>query len=444
VRRGINKIVPANIRRAGTWRLFVGAIVCAIAGAAVAQAIEVPLSFEKLAEQDSALRGWYPPRGKVEGGDLKAPSAGAYMSAFAVGGQDFYFALERANETDPYFNRLYFDANGNHDLRDDGFLEGKEEPINENLAWVKFPAIDIEYQFQGRTPLPYCVSIGLLKYLKSAEFNQEPRLQIMSAGIWTGSFNLDGTQYRVSFGDSDFDGNYGSQIRRRKDIPDYLVFEGDQIRVSRAGASVALYDSMQLSEHLFVRDNYYRLEVNTAERKAILTPQPTPAPALKIEPDMYQVQLVTQDNRTGLCLFEPTAIVHIPPGTYHVASYLSSRTDEQGDRWVLYGRGDLQTALVTVGEPAAAAAVEMPVGPPYRAIVENRENRFKKGPAHPWRLTLRVEGRGGDKVAGVMRVEGNNTRFKLSEKQPNAPIEPAWKVITEDGEVVASGTFEYG
>ena len=107
----------------------------------------------------------------------------------------------------------------------------------------------------------------------------------------------------------------------------------------------------------------------------------------------------------------------------------------------------MKTAMLTAGgAEAAATAAELPVGPPYRALVVNEENQFKKIQVldDDWRLLLSVKGRGDEVVGGILRVEGENTHYKLSKNRPNSPLEPEWKVVTEDGEVVASGVFEYG
>lgn len=438
-----------NVRNRRKRGLLFGMVVCAMAGAAAAQAIEVPLTFEKLGEKEDGLRGWYYQGEEVTDGRLKLPSPNAYPSFFVLGGRQFYFAFDKANATDTFYSRLYFDANGNLDLTDDACIEAKEEPVNEYYAFLKFPPFDVEYQLQGQT-LPYSVSIYIIKYLKQEQAPttpKRPQFHLRNACVWTGSLDVNGTEYKIAFGDSNVDGNYGATITHRTDAPEYLVFEGDRVRVSRPGSAGTPYDSMFLSTNLFIGDNYYTVEVRTAERKAVLTPMAMPPVALKLEPEMYQVQLVSKDSKTGLCLFDPAGTVHIPPGTYYVASYVSSRTDEQGDRWVLVAHGDLKTAMLTAGgAEAAATAAELPVGPPYRALVVNEENQFKKIQVldDDWRLLLSVKGRGDEVVGGILRVEGENTHYKLSKNRPNSPLEPEWKVVTEDGEVVASGVFEYG
>jgi len=433
-----------NRRKRG---LLFAMVVCAMAGAAAGQAIEVPLTFEKLGEKEDGLRGWYYQGEEVADGRLKLPSPNAYPSFFVLGGRQYYFAFDKANETDTFYSRLYFDANGNLDLTDDACIEAKEEPIDEDYALLNFPPFDVEYQLQGQT-LPYSVSIYIMKYLKQEQArttNQRPQFHVRNAGVWTGSLAVNGTEYKITFGDSNFDGNYGATISRRTDMPEYLVFGGDRVRVSRPGSVVTPYDSLVLTPNLFIGDNFYTVEVRTAERKAVLTPMAMPPIALKLEPEMYQVQLVSKDFKTGLCLFDPAGMVHIPPGTYYVASYISSRTDEQGDRWALMARGDLKTAMLTAGgAEAAATAAELPVGPPYRALIVNKENQFKKSRADAWQLILSVKGRGDEFVGGIRRVEGENTLYKFSKNRPNWPLEPEWKVVTEDGEVVASGVFEYG
>ena len=108
---------------------------------------------------------------------------------------------------------------------------------------------------------------------------------------------------------------------------------------------------------------------------------------------------------------------------------------------MLMAMGDRKTPMVIADGSKRA---EMAVGAPYLAKVSSGDTRMERGGVSGYPLTLKVEGKGKEPVVSLMRTEGTKTNYKLSEKRPNAPREPAFKVVQGDGEVVASGTFEYG
>lgn len=420
------------------------AMLLCVLGAA-AEPIEVPLTFAELPEDGGGrLRGWTAPGVVDPAMDVKKPSPGAYVAFFGIGERnDFLFALDKTAESDAYHNRLYVDVNQNHDLTDDPVLEGREDPVNEDYGFVKFPAVDVDYELEGKT-LPYRVSIWLYRRYGKSDAFREPMPQIMGSGVWTGAFSVNGTEYKIWLGDSDFSGDFGDKASKAASSAEYLSFSGDHFCVTRPDYVMSPYDGMPLGEHLFVQDKHFKVEVKTAERKAVLTPVEESAVAVKIDPEVVQAELISRDFRTALCLFDPAPVVHVPADTYHVVTYLRARTEEQGDRWVLAAYVNPKTEMLKAAEGAPGGVLELPVGPPYRGVVVNAENRFKKTAGDAWKLTLSIKGRGGEDVRGIYRMEGASTQYPLSEKQPNTPLEPKWKVVTEDGEVVANGVFEYG
>ena len=52
-------------------------------------------------------------------------------------------------------------------------------------------------------------------------------------------------------------------------------------------------------------------------------------------------------------------------------------------------------------------------------------------------LELRIEGVGGDLVSDVTHVTGTLTTIPLSEKRPQCPKEPTYRIARADGKVVA-------
>lgn len=428
-------------------RILVVLLVISVGMPVIAQTIEVPLTFQKPPQEEAGMLIGHYRAQPVPVTGVKAPSDRATVSSFTLQGRDYYFASERAKETDEFYSRLYFDANGNKDLTDDTSQEGVKEQANENVTFWRFDPFAIEYQLEGQT-LPYNVKIMFIQFKQGLRVpTQGPSYQILSIGVWTGSFNHRGKAYTISFGDSDFDGDYGTRLKHvpLENAPDYLLFpldfEGDRFCVGAGSLSSAAYGAMALSEHVLIGDDLYRLEVRTAQRKAILTPVEMPRAPVKVPKGLRQVQLVSEDMSKGLCLIEPPEVVHVPNGNYYVVSYQDATIDEQGDTWVLMATGNRKTPMVIADGGKRA---EMAVGAPYLAKVSSGDTRMERGGVSGYPLTLSVQGKGKEPVVSLMRTEGTKTNYKLSTKRPNTPLEPAFKVVQGDGEVVASGTFEYG
>ena len=61
-------------------------------------------------------------------------------------------------------------------------------------------------------------------------------------------------------------------------------------------------------------------------------------------------------------------------------------------------------------------------------------------------MNLDILGSGRDVVYDVMHVSGDKTTIPRSAKPGRAdyPREPAFRIVTSEGEVVHSGNFEYG
>ena len=79
-------------------------------------------------------------------------------------------------------------------------------------------------------------------------------------------------------------------------------------------------------------------------------------------------------------------------------------------------------------------------GEPFSPVVDNPRSRNDEY------LNLDILGSGGDIVCDVLHVSGSNTTIPRSTKtqRTDYPKEPAFRIVTSDGEVVHSGSFEYG
>ena len=59
-------------------------------------------------------------------------------------------------------------------------------------------------------------------------------------------------------------------------------------------------------------------------------------------------------------------------------------------------------------------------------------------------ITLGLAGCGKEQITDLRRVSGTNTQHKLAKRYSNRPQEATYRIIKPDGELVTSGSFEYG
>jgi len=120
--------------------------------------------------------------------------------------------------------------------------------------------------------------------------------------------------------------------------------------------------------------------------------------------------------------------IKLPPGTYKPRTMTLRLRDRKGQKWRMYsdigaGMGDAQEFEVTSGKTTTLKA-----GPPF--TVQGRLSRLKTDP---------------QKVLVYYRIEdkhGVRYRAWVYSQRGRLP-EPAFRVVTEDKKVLASGELEY-
>lgn len=439
-----------------TRSLFVSVLGCFVSQAAFG--IEVPLKYEKYPEQLESFRPIGAARLEVTkerpAGDWKLPGLTSKQPLYTLtrlGDEKRLLILDRLSANDPFYNRIYFDSNGNRDLTDEPAIDGRVQQASEDVRAVEFPSVDISIKID-RKPVPYsfrtqAVQFGSAEELNSGDVENRIGLSLVANCGYGGEFELDGQTYRVLLGDGNANGRFNDRLPIQRDPRTGSCSpssgESDIVCLT-SGKKVAVYDTQPCGDLLLVSGKLFEVSISTPEGKLTLTPVTETLAALKLGMETQHMSIFTEDGQHCVMMYRPGSEITIPAGKYRLFGYAVLRKDDQGDLWLLEAEGVPGTPAVTVGE-GIDGVIEF--GEPYMPIAQvppwERDN-VKKGGATEVHLMLQVQGKGKEELTEVRRIEGNKTRIPLSSEEPGRPKEPTYKIVKSDGEVVAAGSFEYG
>jgi hypothetical protein len=434
------------------------AVCCA---AATAGAIEVDLKYEKYGEEDSDSfhpQGYFRLKAsaKVPAGDWKLPKFTAKHPLYAL--QEFgdakrLFALDRAKPNDSFYNRLYFDANGNGDLTDDPVIkppsaeEGEGVNIRTNNA--EFPPVDTTLKVGGKD-LPYTFRVVVYLHMSSEEDLTEKNLEegigfyFLTSCCYSGGFELAGQKYKFILNDSNANGRFGDvaavKIEPGGDPGDALYANGDRFYIID-GDRFQYRDSCSMGNLLHLKDGTYRVAIDAAAKKMSLTPVSEGLVTVKLPMPVDRLCLSSEDGRHGVMTFKAGDRLRIPAGSYRLIDYQVTRKEDVGDVWLIQAQGTRETPYVKVDEGGT-----FPLGEPYSAMASVPEQvyrSFREGQdLRSVPLYFRIEGCAHEVVDDLMRISGKKTKIPMSGDY--RPKEPTYKIAKANGELIAEGSFRYG
>jgi len=427
--------------------------------AASAFAIDVPLKYQKyLAESED----FYPSGTAVVEKTLEPPAGKWKMPQLAcdkpiyalikIGEKELLFVLDWQKKDAKFYNRIYFDSNGNNDLTDDPVLDGAIEFGTSNLRYTAvFSGVDIRIEVDGKS-LPY--SFNALVYgvrldqleksgMTKEDVNRSIILLLNTNCSYTGEFQINGQNYRVVLGDRDCNGRFNDRLSIRK----FKKPPAGRIRVYgssdgffiTAGDKIDSFDLQVCGDLLLVKDRLFKVSIRIAEGKMTLTPVSENLVSLHLPEEAERLSLYTQDEKHCLVAYQPNKEIKVPAGKYRLYTYQIFKKDKQGDMWRLNAAATTETPFITVdrkGKPV----VEL--GEPYMPLIDVRvrENRSRAS------IGFNVEGKGKEFVTDLSHISGDKTQISLSEEANlgHRPKEPTYKIVKADGEVVTQGSFRYG
>jgi len=444
-------------------------VLAALAFAASALAIDVPLKFIKFPDGATG----FVPVGitslklalEIPAGEWKLPNWTSEKPLFGlvkIGAAERLLALDRQKAEDTYFNRIYLDANGNRDLTDDPVADGKEDlESRSSYRRVKFGAVDIMIEAEGKV-MPYSMRPELMVMNPARYSESQLDQKLLSRFVqcllrtncaYSGEFRLDGQTYSVTLTDTNCNGSFTDTFEIRKPpAPRRLPAsaQGDSFYISRDGKPETI-DRMIYGDWLVIKDKLYRIQISPTTAALTLTPVTENTVPLRLAMLPERLSISTEDGKDCIMMFEPAETVMVPPGQYRLFSYELFKEDAQGDLWRLCATATTDTsyfaaaqgdrALLEFGEPFVPAITIPSVQQAVTIIRQGQTNKLS--PRVP--LVFNVEGLGKEFVNDISHIRGDKTRIPLSQKEKlrHRPAEPSYVITKSDGEVVTKGFFEY-
>ncbi len=421
--------------------------------------IKIPLSYERCPDKDAAYRfGGYahqeldatPPPG-----DWKLPDLVGERPLFALvqlGDSKFLAAIDRKSSTDKFYNRAFFDQNGNGDLTDEKPLAGESRAYSQGEYFdCSFPAVDVEIDVDGQR-LPYCLGMrlsGMMPQTKTddgseAESLRNIRCMVSPRCAYLGEFALDGTAYRLALCDATADGIVGDPA----EIPDgtryanrSLYAHGDTFYLAAADR-VNSSDGLLFGRFLSLGERLFEIQVDIPAGQMILKPRDRGNGWLELPAPMRTMTMMSASGAGALMLVNTAARAPVPAGSWRLLDYQLLKKDAWGDEWLLQARGVEDMPAVAVPENDSAP---LAVGEPLRAAVEIPEQYLGRAASSgSLRISLGLVGRANERITDLRHFSGTQTRHKKSTRNPDRPEEASYRIVKPDGEKVASGSFEYG
>ncbi|MGA2797911.1 MAG: hypothetical protein ABSE63_10050 [Thermoguttaceae bacterium] len=376
------------------------------------------------------------------------------------------------------FNRLYFDANHNGDLTDDKVIEADAMSIlglPANYSRFQFPRVDVTIDVDG-TPVDY--AFFLTGYVNVSPDFSYASVHINSAAYREGDITLDGKTRHVVLIDNNSNGRFDDENKISKNIirsggalypeeGDMLLVDPNQSSAGYTSPNDASSNSYQhyVSKLVDIDGRYYNLKISPAGDKLTLDPSSVPLGKIT-NPNGHFNAVIYNDNAFLKISGDKDTPISIPEGQWKLLSYTidltnvpePSKAEKKNDKEngksgisalglvlesLLGNSGSMapsgrRFSFVTAGATAKykpvtvreGETVEFPFGPPYKPVVSvgniqgGGEN--KQAP-----LAMTLFGSVGEVVSDMM-VNGSR------------PAKPEFTIKDPKGEVVQSGTFEYG
>ncbi|MEW6742466.1 MAG: hypothetical protein AB1486_06885 [Planctomycetota bacterium] len=381
-----------------------------------------------------------------------------------LGGKDRLLVLDRSETQDKFFNRVFFDGNGNGDLIDDPIVKSEAEEggvvINDG-AFFRSQPVDIKIAVDGGE-VPYSfriVTYPTMFVTTTADGKEEVQIgepenvtcYLQGNCFYRGKLTLGETTYTLLLSDWNVNGRFDERatytVKTAQGETRYARPVGDTIAMV-AGTQADYSDFTALGDVLSIEGEPYRMRLDILGKRLSLDPLAQGS----VKEGLGTVELFTYTER--LCLeskdgehfvvaYFPGNRFTVPAGSYRLASYIVKKRDTEGDLWMLAADGNAEVKSIDV---AAGATAQLDFGEPYSpevTVAEWARKQFVQKATRSLTLSFQIRGSAGETVSNLTRVSGTKSRIPLDKSQ-RRPQEPTYKIMKATGEMVASGSFEYG
>ena len=356
-------------------------------------------------------------------------------------------------KADEFYNRMYFDANGNRDLTDDAPVNGRPvfpESRDARSCHVQFPSVDTTVQRDGQAvPFRFRVYLegtGLQDGSPGRLTDLYPHVQarLMLGCCYAGTFRLGTHAYSFQLADMNCNGSCGdagriSDIRYGGEVPRRFYTRGDELFIRRDGRPDE-EDGEILGDYLLLEETLYEVRVSEAARRLTLTPVAVPLLPVQLGGATHRSALWMPDRQRMVTLVGAGDRVLLPAGQYQLVHYQLRQKDSAGAVWQLEARGSAENAGATARN---GATPQLKFGEPYTASVAVSARQRTRLDAD-LNLAFSLRGAGDEAVTSFRREAGRSASIAMSTRSPYLPKEPSYRILQADGEIVAQGDFEYG
>ena len=453
-------------------------VVCLICAATWSnEIIEVPLVYEAYCDEDND--SGFQPQSSITyetiaesppEGQWKLPELNGENPVYRlihVGGKERLLILDQTDKN-AFYNRIYFDTNGNRDLTDDAPIDALNVSSPDGQYFrAYFPGIDIDTVIDGVTmqyrfgvvvdywsDQPVSWGSRILSFFTGSSkapdsFNIEQlNLRIRTRCIYKAEFEIGGVRHCLLLCDNNINGRFDERGRldeERLSIESPLWAQGDRQYLFEAGATPDYSDRMTLTDYINLNNTLYKMDINQSGKKLTLTPVTDNLATLDLPAPVQRLCII--DEKTSVAVIKPGKQIKVPAGTYRLLDYLLYKDEPEGARWQLRARGAGDSPKIVA---IANESVPFPFGEPYRPQI--------RIPGWVWqhsggadrmlpqiRLEFRIKGAANEMVDDLVCHENSEaSKIARSYRNPTRPKEPAYRILTLDGEVHVQGSFEYG
>jgi hypothetical protein len=428
-------------------------------GAANEAPIEIPLLYVKYPDQQ---KGFYPfgalffGMGGVGRQDISQLPKGEWKLPELVCAKPLYGLVKFDNQErlviadtkekgDNFYNRLFFDANGNKDLTDDPIIIANISSSNQSLKVAYFPAMDMEYVLDG-VKISYSFkamiyNMGSEKPAKLKELDTKNihwRLNLNCC--YQGELTINDKKLYVTLGDTNCNGRFGDQFTIENfnaDMRYPLYSNGDYLYLSKS-QMLDHNDGAILGDQIILDGICYNVKIDIPQKKMALIPKTGKMGELILPTPVERIALYTEDELHLINAYFTEKSLTLPQGSYKLLSYSVIREDEQTDKWRLNAAGTSAGPVVVVSDGQKA---KLAMADPFIPLIDIPVSLRARSSV---RMQFNVEGAGKELVSELSHFAGNKTKIILSERYPTRPKEPMYKILSSEGEVIEQGSFEYG
>jgi hypothetical protein len=420
--------------------------ICAGGAGAAPGDIEIPLTAGKPTYRNASILQSASRRFNLQSaapaGQWKLPDFGGRKAAFAtlrIGGMIRLLAFDTVAETDSatdslveafgqaskpeskFYNRMYFDANGNSDLTDDPVI--KATPQRESGSGVfstTFTQVSITNN-SGENASPYFFNLTVTgndnKRSTRALCHLSPGL------IYTGTASLEGVNYYLNMVDDNMNGSFTDT-------------GADKLYLSDNKQVADMYP-LPYSDLLVIGTRSYTVKLDAAASKLILSPATGLKGKLLVSESTDYLTL----KAPGLliAMLHPSVEVAVPAGAYTVTTYRLSRKDAQNRTWYVESK-EAVNALSTQTSPTNAAT--LPYGEPFEVILGCKPQYRGKDSAIS--MSFKTIGKGKENVAIPTRSNASAPSQPASFARSRQAVTPSYQITDSRGALITKGRFQLG